>query len=193
MSPSYELKCEHRTMAIILNALKKTASDLRRNRNIDFQRFSQITEFLMTYNDGCHHEKEEQFLFPALLEHGKSLTAGTIHQLTLQHRTFRDYLKEIDHRINESSQGRGITHDSLSAFILEYIAMQEKHIEIENSVLLPISDKILSLKQQETITLNFKFVQGQNVGHIKLEKFYILLTNLYTESLPVEPSGSYSY
>jgi len=193
MSPTFELKSEHRSMSIILDALEKAALEMQQRKNLDFLRLSQIVEFLWIYNDGCHHEKEEQFLFPAMLECGSQWTADTICSLSEEHASLREHLRGIENKLREYQQGQRYIQVGQTSFILEYIKLQKKHIEIENTLLFPLSEKILSPFRQESMLLSFKNLEGNKVDHVKHLEFFILLSNLYTESSAVEPTISFFY
>jgi hemerythrin-like domain-containing protein len=66
--------------------------------------------------------------------------------------------------------------------MIKYVVLEENHIKIENEVILPLSQKVLSNKTQATISLNFRKIQGHCIGQFKNLEYYILLTKFYSES-----------
>jgi hemerythrin-like domain-containing protein len=182
MNPTFDLKREHDAMAIVLSAMKKLANDIRENNYVDLFRISQIIEFLRTYNDQSHHEKEETILFPAILECNIPWTIDTINILTNEHLIARHYLNEIDHNLHEHLEGHSQALESLASSMLNYITLEDNHIKIENNILLPLADRVFNKKKQETICLDFKHIQDHKVGHNKHLEYYILLTKLYSEN-----------
>jgi len=182
MNPTFDLKGEHDAMAIILAAMKKRANDIRKNNNVDLFRIGQIIDFLRTYNDHCHHEKEEKILFPALRECEINWTSDTINHLVNEHRLAHTFLNEIEDKLREYLVGHTHTLDSLSSSMIKYVVLEENHVKIENEVILPLSQKVLSSKTQETISFNFRKIQGHCIGHFKNLEYYILLTKFYSES-----------
>ena len=182
MNPTFDLKGEHGAMTIILAAMKKRAIDIRKNNYVDLFRIGQIIDFLRTYNDHCHHEKEEKILFPALLECDIPWTSDTIYHLVDEHLSTQTCLNEIDNELHHYLAGHSGTLDSLSSSMIKYVTLEENHIKIENDVLLPLSQKVLNKKTQETISISFRKIQDRHVGHPKNLEYYILLTKLYSES-----------
>ncbi len=182
MNPTFDLKSEHDTMAIILTALKKTASDIHQNNYFDLFRASQIIEFIRTYNDKCHHEKEERILFPAILESGLTNAADTVRILISEHEMARDCIAALENNIRDYLAGHTYALEGLSPNINKYISLEEKHIKTENNVLFPMADKVLNTKKQETILIEFRHIQDQNVGHNKHLEYYILLSKLHSEA-----------
>ena len=182
MNPSFDLKSEHDTMSIILAALKKTVSDIYENNYFDLFRVSQIIEFIRTYNDKCHHEKEEKILFPAILESGIPNSADTIHFLINEHEIARECIVDIETNLRDYLAGNTYALENLSSSINKYIFLEEKHIKTENNVLLPMADIVLNTKKQESISLEFRYIQDQKVGHNKHLEYYILLSKLHSEA-----------
>lgn len=182
MNPTINLKGEHDAMAIILAAMKKRAIDISKNNFVDLFRIGQIIDFLRTYNDHCHHEKEEKILFPALLEFDIPWTSDSIKHLVKEHLLAHTYLNEIEDKLREYITGNARTLDCLSSSMIKYISLEENHIKIENEVMLPLSQKVLNKKTQETVSLNFKKIQDHHVGHPKNLEYYLLLSKLYSET-----------
>jgi len=78
----------------------------------------------------------------------------------------------------------GRTHnlDTLSTIMIHYITLEENHIKTENEILLPLVEKYFDKQKLMSVTMNFKNIQSQYVGHLKHLEFYILLTKLYAEN-----------
>ena len=182
MNPVFDLKAEHDAMAIILMAMKKRAVDMRHNRQVDLFRIGQIIDFLRTYNDNCHHRKEENYLFPAILEYDIPWTEDTIYHLVNEHQTAHCYLNEIEEKLHNYLSGLAHNFDELSFSMLQYIMLEENHIKTENEVLLPLAGKYFDKQKQDSVTIKFKTVQNSEVSHLKHLEFYILLSKLYTEN-----------
>jgi hemerythrin-like domain-containing protein len=182
MNLTIDLKGEHDAMAIILAAMKKRATDIRKNNFVDLFRIGQIIDFLRTFNDHCHHEKEEKILFPALLECDIPWTSDSINHLVNEHLLAHTCLNEIEDKLREYIAGHARTLDSLSSSMINYIELEENHIKIENEVMLPLTQKVLNIKTQETISMNFRKIQDHHIGHPKNLEYYLLLTKLYSET-----------
>jgi hemerythrin-like domain-containing protein len=67
---------EHRIIEKALRALAGLCDRLERGEQIDPDAFDRIFEFLVTFADHRHHQKEEKCLFPALGAQGVPCDAG---------------------------------------------------------------------------------------------------------------------
>lgn len=182
MNPIFDLKSEHDAMAIILLAMKKRADDIQYNRQVDLFRIAQIIDFLRTYNDFYHHLKEEKVLFPVLTEYGIPWISETIQNLVNEHVSARVYLNEIEEKMHDYLSGRIRSLEGISFSMKKYVALEENHMKVENEAILPLAEKYMDKKAQDTMYLNFKNIQNQHLGHLKHLEFYILLTKLYAET-----------
>ena len=181
MNPIFDLRGEHEAMTIILSAMKRIASDIHTNNSVDLFRIGQIIEFLRTFNHNCHHEKEEKILFPALLECNIPWTVDSISHLSKEHSLLHKHLADIDMHLHEYLSGQTLSLETIASDLTKYISLAENHISIENNILLPLAEKVLDKKKQETIFIDFRLIQNTQVGHCKHLEYYILLTKLYSD------------
>lgn len=182
MKPTIDIKGEHTAIAIILDAMKKLALDMRIGKFIDSYRIVQILDFLHTFTEHCHYEKEEKCIYPALLECDIPWTADTINHLIDEHEQAREYINEIDTLFQEYLSGNSQILKSLSSSMIRYVALEERHIKIVDNVLLPLCDKVFDADKLITVTNDLKKIQDQNVGHEKHQEYYKLLATVYAEN-----------
>lgn len=182
MKPTIDIKGEHYAITIILSAMKKLAHDMRTGKFIDSYRIVQILDFLHTFSEHCHTEKEEKCLYPAILEYDIPWTADTINQLTDEHKLAHEYLNEIDTLFDEYLSGNAQVMKSLSASMMNYVVIEERHIKIVDNVLLPLCHKVFDTEKIKSVVADLKKIQDQNVGHVKHLEYYKFLSLLYSEN-----------
>ena len=182
MNPLLDIKGEHTAITMILDAMKKLASDLRNGKFIDSYRIVQILDFLHTFNLNSHYEKLEKILYPALLGYNIPWTTETINHLISEHETAHTYLKEIDDRFDKYLSGNAQTVESLYASMMKYVRLEENHIKITDNVILPLCERIFDKNKLKSISSDFKKIQDQQVGHDKHMEYYKLLKVVYSES-----------
>lgn len=182
MNPTIDIKGEHAAITIILDAMKKLALDMRIGKFIDSYRIVQVLDFLHTFTELCHYEKEEKCIYPALLECDIPWTADTISHLIDEHKLAHDYLIEIDTFFQEYLSGNTKILNSLSSSMIRYAALEQRHIKIVDNVLLPLCDKVFDADKLISVAKDLKKIQDQNVGHEKHQEYYKLLTTIYAES-----------
>ena len=182
MNPTFDLKGEHDAIIIILAAMKKIASDILDRKHFDLFRIAQIVDFLKTYINRAHHDKEEEILFPALLECDAPWITDTINLLMDEHIIARGYMKAIDSNLREYIDGRAYALESMASGMLNYVSLEENHIKVENQALLPLADRYLNKTKLECISLDFKHIQKREIGQFQHLEYYILLRKLYAET-----------
>lgn len=178
MNPIFDIKGEHAAITIILNAMNKLALDMRKGKFIDSYRIVQILDFLHTFSEHCHHEKEEKCLYPAILGHDIPWTADTIHHLINEQKTAHDYIKEIDSLFEEYLSGNTQIIDNLAQSMIKYVELEKNHIKILDCVVLPLCERILDTNTIRTISSDFRKIQDRNVGQMKHHEYYKLMAIL---------------
>ena len=183
MYPASDIRGEHSAMKIILLSMKKLVFDIHVSINApDFFRFDQIVDFLAIFTVRCHYEKEEKGLFAALLELEIPHVTKTIHHLIAEHNLARGYILELGDNIGKYLSGQYVPFLSISKKLSDFIALEEQHMRIEDSIVLPQCEKLLSETKLRTISHEFRVIQDIQVGHAKHFEFYTLLNKLYAEN-----------
>ena len=192
MNPTYDLKGEHDAILIVLSAMKKIALDILDRKHFDLFRIAQIIEFLKTYIDHSHHDKEEEVLFPALTECNVPWVEDTIHLLMDEHIIARRYMQAIESNLRDYIEGHAYAVENMATDMLNYVALEENHIKVENLALLPLADRILSKTKLQYISVDFNHIQKREIGQFKYLEYYILLRKLYAETIVIKVSD-YAY
>lgn len=188
MNPTFDIKAEHAAITIILDAMKKMAVDIRSGRHIDSYRIVQILDFLHTFSENCHYEKEEKILYPALLDFDVPWTVEPINHLVSEHKIAIQYMKEIDELFEAYLSGNAQALDSLPLILVKYAESERNHIRTVDAVLLPLCEKIFDNKKQSAIALKFKEIQDRSVGHEKHLEYFRLLSKLFAEKEVISES-----
>ncbi len=183
MNPTYDLKGEHDAILIVLSAMKKIASEILDRKYFDLFRVAQIIDFLKIYIDHSHHDKEEEILFPALIECDVPWIADTIHLLMDEHIIARGYMKAIENNLRDYLGGHAYALESMASGMLNYVELEANHMKVENQALLPLADRYLNKTKLESIYLDFKHIQKREIGKFQHLEYYILLRKLYAETM----------
>ena len=189
MNPTFDIKGEHAAITIILNAMKKLALDMRIGKFIDSYRIVEILDFLHTFSEHCHYEKEEKSLYPALLESDIPWTVDTINHLIAEHAKAQRYINEIDTLFQEYLSGNTLIQGSLSFSMLKYVELEKNHIKTVENVLLPLCERVFDANKLNAIAFEFKKIQNENIGHLKYEEYYKLLAMLNAENEVIKESA----
>ena len=182
MHPTDDLRGEHTAMKIILHSIKKLILELQSSDSPDLFRISQIVEFLKIYTINCHYEKEEKGLFAALLELEQPHLTKTIEQLIADHSIARRYIEELISNLNKYLIGQYLSIKNISNSFSDFVALEEQHMRVEDTVIIPYSERLLTESRLHTIASDIKLIQDEQVGSENHFEFYKFLNQLYLEN-----------
>ena len=183
MIPTSDIRGEHSAMKIILHSMKKLVYDIRVSINApDLSRICRIADFLTIFTIHCHYEKEEKGLFAALIELDIPNVTKSIHHLIAEHNLARSYVEELAGNIGKYLGGQYVPFSLISANLSDFVALEEQHMRTEDTVILPLCEKLLDIGRLQTISADFRKIQDEQVGHAKHFEYYTLLNQLYSEN-----------
>jgi hemerythrin-like domain-containing protein len=174
---------EHREIERVINALERAIKRLARGDEVYLRFFSGTAVFIRGFVDGCHHKKEEDVLFPALVEHGLSAESGPVAVMLAEHEEGRKLAQEMRQAFERLQAGDQRKRGELVEKATAYIKLLRQHIQKEDHVLFPMADQIIPLPQQEQIEHAFETFENDESGENLHEKYYGLAKRLENECL----------
>jgi hemerythrin-like domain-containing protein len=171
---SYDLTMEHGSIIFGLNVLEKMAVQTRKTDKADIEDYSRMVEFLKVFADKCHHGKEEDLYFPAVVETGDESDRALVAELLGEHVQGRNFIAQIV----ESIKGPEADIPSLLAASTGYITLLHMHIKKETAVLFPIGDKKIPPDIQRQISESYVRFERNVMGEGLHKKFHVLLHEL---------------
>lgn len=172
-SPTQILESEHHIIAKVIGAAPGLADRLEAGQVVDMKTLHGVVEFLQTFADKCHHDKEEDLLFPALVNKGISKQGCPIGMLTAEHKCGRVLVKELADAADTYQSGDPDAKKTVVKSLRELAALYPNHIWKEDYLLFPLTNKVLSLEEQQSLYRQFEQVWervGRDVHH-RLEQF----------------------
>ena len=118
-----------------------------------------IVKIIREFADGLHHAKEEQLLFPLMVQKGFSNQTGPVAVMLHDHVQGRHFVKEMEGNISLVKQGNSAALKSLYSYMLAYADLLKNHIAKENNVLFRMADNVLTNAEQESLLLEFAKVE----------------------------------
>ena len=157
-SPTRQLADEHEYVKLVVGAMEAEAAFIERTGRVRAERVTQMIEFTRNFTDGDHHTKEEDLLFP-LLEERSASAGGTISVLLSEHEAARDCIRAIDKAL-PASAGTDPKHAAEARSIIVenlrlYAYLLPLHIGKEDTVLFPLTEEVLSVREQEMLGEEF--------------------------------------
>ena len=177
MKATGQLRDEHEGVRIMLGILEKLRGKLETAGSIDKEHFEGILEFLKVFVDKCHHAKEEELLFPALVAAGVP-EEGPIAVMLREHEMGRGYVSAMSRTWGTYMAGDKSSSGEIMQNAQEYILLLRNHIEKENNVLFVMADDLLSEKKQDELFEGFEKIEEERIGVGKHEEFHGLIKRL---------------
>jgi len=174
MKATQQLRNEHEGVKVMLNILEQVCRQLGADGNLNKEHFDGILEFLKVFVDKCHHGKEEDLLFPALISAGVPKD-GPIAVMLQEHEMGRNYIKAMSDVYAAHVGGDKSASKTIRQNALDYIMLLRNHIEKENNVLFVMADSLLSEKTQDELFEGFEKIEEERIGVGKHEEFHGLL------------------
>ena len=173
-----QLRDEHEGIVMMLRIMEKVRAQAKDSESIRIDHFEGILGFLKVFVDKCHHAKEEELLFPALVALGIPKESGPIGVMLQEHTIGRGLVKALDEAFTEYKKGEKAALEEINRSAKEYIFLLKNHIDKENNVLFVMAENRLSDTQQEKLYEGFEKIEEERIGMGKHEEFHRLIHTL---------------
>lgn len=183
MKPTEDLVHEHNAIKIMLSIMDKIAENINAGKGVDTNDVEKIVEFLKTFADKCHHGKEENSLFPALVAAGIPNEGGPVGVMLHEHVIGRGFINDINSSTEKYKTGSSDSIKLIADGLLNYTNLLQNHIQKEENILFKMADKVLSTQVQENIYEQFEIIEEEVVGQGVHERFHELLNQLKSRYL----------
>jgi hemerythrin-like domain-containing protein len=178
MKATQQLKDEHEGIKLMLNVMEVICNNLERGEELNINHYAKILEFLKGFVDKCHHGKEEDILFPDLIDHGLPKEGGPITVMLHEHQLGRDHIKSLSNALDELKGGNNRAIVNIISSSRNYIELLRNHIVKENNILFMMADKVLNETEQSNIFDAFEKLEIEKIGLGKHEEYHKLLKEL---------------
>ncbi|MBZ5496217.1 MAG: hemerythrin domain-containing protein [Acidobacteriia bacterium] len=117
--------------------------------------------------------KEENLLFPTLAHKGIPMQGCPVGALTAEHTLGRVLVKELAEAAEACQSGEPAAKGAVVKSLRGIAALYPNHIWKEDYLLFPMTEKVLSMEEQQSLYQQFQLVE-ERVGrdaHHRLEQF----------------------
>jgi hemerythrin-like domain-containing protein len=158
--PIEVLQGEHRTILQVLDEIERESRRLEAQGALRESFWRDVLRFLDDFDDGLHHRKEEQLLFPALEGVGLSASHGPTAVLRDEHRRIQGWRTRLEHSLRDRDRTR------LSAALGSYLDLARSHLLKENQILFPLAQRLLAPDELQRLAREFQeLVADQRLQH----------------------------
>ena len=177
MGPIEELREEHGAIMKVFAILQGISEKMEDHDPRILDPFRRVLEFMRIFVDQCHHAKEEEFLFPALVE-AQSKNIGLIEELVSEHEEGRRMADSLEAVLGRMDQGDREGAAESVATIRNYLKLFRTHLRMENGILFPEARELLPGTVQERIVLEFQKLEEERIGKGRHEAFHRMIEEL---------------
>lgn len=173
------LKEEHHGVKIALRSLEKVGAKLEEAAGAEETPYAddmgRLIEFLRVFVDKCHHAKEEDVLFPALVEDGEPIENDLVKVLLAEHAAGRKLVAEMAEALTSCQAGKTDSVFVLRGAARSYTQLLTDHIAKEDNELYPLADEKISAAAQQEMVEVFEEIETERIGLGTHERFHAML------------------
>jgi len=153
---------EHKVILKVVDGLQQAAKQLREGSRVDPSLLREAVAFMREFADRCHHAKEEDLLFPALVAHGVPLHGCPVDALLHEHEKGRLLVKKIGDELDAYTAGVEESGNTIADAIDGIVKLYPNHIWKEDDMVFPMVERIFSELDRSELYKGFQQVEAKN-------------------------------
>jgi hemerythrin-like domain-containing protein len=141
---------EHGVLSAMLRTIGLLLGEHRRRDTLpDFSMLRAMLFYVDEFPERLHHTKESQLLFPLIRERSNGELAQVLDQLDRDHSRSQQAVRDLQHQLLGLEMMNGAADCQsrrlhFEASMSEYIAAYLEHIHTEESLVLPLAERVLT-------------------------------------------------
>jgi hemerythrin-like domain-containing protein len=159
------LKEEHKLILAVLTCLNHMVIIAKTEKTINTDDAEKILRFFREFSDSCHHQKEEDLLFPALENNGLNNQTGPTVVMKHEHVEGRWLIGGLSDAIYAFSNGDQDACGRFQHYADLYIELLRNHIAKEDHCLFPMSEELLDNELDKQLMAQFHQVEKAAGGN----------------------------
>lgn len=187
MESTGRLSQEHQTILRAVDALSAFAEEVRRGGG-DREELFRFLTFIRDYADGLHHGKEEEVLFPAMVEAGFPKEGGPIAVMLREHDIGREHVATLLGLAGTRVPWTPEDREEIYLAARGYADLLQAHIRKEDEVLYPMAERRLDPELQERVDRRCAALDATASAEGTRERLEQLAAELVSRHLGVEAS-----
>ncbi|ABK78372.1 conserved hypothetical protein [Cenarchaeum symbiosum A] len=132
------LQKDHDLITKVVKSMEATTSLLEEGKEVPGTILMQVIDFSTNFTDICHHSKEEDSLFPALVGAGMEAEEGPVAMMLQDHEKTREIGARMEASARVYLAGGG--SKDLVADLKEYVQHMTEHLWKESNRLFPMAE-----------------------------------------------------
>lgn len=178
MEPIRILRDEHDEILRGLEALEACTHKLYDRQPVPPKNLEAFIEFFKLFADKKHHGKEEDLLFPAMIDHGFSREVGPIHCMLADHENNRALTRQMVEAAAQYRAGDKEAGLRFAGTATQYIQVLREHIQKENLVLFSMAENCIPTDEEPELLAKFNNVDRNQIGDPEIKRLLDLRDSL---------------
>ena len=151
---------------------------ITQSANPNVEHLETIVKVIREFADGLHHAKEEQLLFPLMVQKGFSNQSGPVAIMLHDHAEGRNFVKGMSENISLFRNGDSNALQFIYSNMQGYADLLKNHIAKENNVLFRMADNAFSISEQESLLHDFIKVENKQENGYSKDDYIALIDRL---------------
>lgn len=182
---------EHRMIERVLDGLVGFAEEVQRKGTTDAPELGRFVTFVREFADACHHGKEENILFSAMVEHGFPRDGGPIAVMLQEHDQGRGLVAILKARAEQAEPWSDTDRQQIAQVARGFSALLHAHIHKEDAILYPMAEQHLPPAALAQVSQDCERFEEQQTGSGTHERLHALAEELVLRHAhAVHPSAS---
>ena len=139
-----ELKHDHRVIQQVVAGMSAVAELLDSGKQGDPSVLADLVQFLRVFADQCHHEKEEQHLFPLLANKANVSTRRELESLEREHRAAAQLVAQLERVATVYVHNPAAVRYRVIDLLQQLVELYPAHIWKEDLLVFPLAQQNLS-------------------------------------------------
>ncbi len=169
---------EHRLIEKAIDALVAFSDEVRRKVTDDRAELGRFVTFIREFADGCHHGKEEDILFRAMIEAGFPRNGGPIAVMLLEHDQGRQHVAALKALSEKAEPWTAEDRQRLADAAHGYANLLRQHIHKEDAILYPMAEQRLPPPLLERVGRDCERYEAEKTGSGDHERLHRLAEEL---------------
>lgn len=179
-----DLQKEHDAILHVFKIMGALMETEEKEDTAKLQYGGEYVHFLKTFADKCHHGKEEDYFFEALMNNGMPEKDGLIADLLQEHSLGRQHIQAMDAALRAGDL------NAFTTTAASYRSLMEHHIEKENGILFVNADQMLDAAEQDELFEQFEAYEESVIGHGVHEDLHAMIHRWSTELEAASSNGN---
>jgi hemerythrin-like domain-containing protein len=152
---------EHKNIKRVLKVIRKLCINILNGKEVDYDVFYRIIDFVRNYADRHHHSKEEDILFKKMTEELRDIMESPIYGMLAEHDLGRLYIRNLEEAVERVKKGDMDSRVDIIANAIAYTDLLHRHIDKEDNTIYKFGKEKLSKKALKEVQYQSEKVERE--------------------------------